>query len=69
MVRGEAGKTILHLLAKNGEADLIRPLLSKDNIDLDQRDQGGQTPLISAARNGHKEIVELLLAMDTIDPM
>jgi ankyrin repeat protein len=67
MVRGKEGNTILHLLAANGKADLISPLLSKDSINSDLSDQSGQTPLLYAAKNGHKEIVEMLLARDHID--
>jgi ankyrin repeat protein len=66
--RDKDGNTILHVLAKNGEADLIKSLLSKYDINPDPRNGHGETPLSSAAMNGHKEIVELLLLNDSVYP-
>jgi ankyrin repeat protein len=63
----ENGNTILHILAENGEAELIKPLLLKCNLDPDPRDSSGQTPFACAARNGQKEMVEMLLTIDSID--
>jgi ankyrin repeat protein len=48
MITDKSGNTVLHLLAQAGEADLIKPLLSKDNLNPDLRNMNGQTPLFYA---------------------
>jgi ankyrin repeat protein len=69
MAEDQMGSTILHLLAEEGEADLIDLLLLKGNIHPDPRNrQSGRTPLHFAAMNGRKETVELLLIKDGVNP-
>jgi ankyrin repeat protein len=66
--KDEKGNTILHLLAKNGEADLIYPLLLKDRVNPDPRNSNGETPLFCAVLNGHKETIKFLLMGDGVNP-
>jgi ankyrin repeat protein len=46
-IRGNNGNTLLHVLAENGEVDLINLLLSKD-IDPNLKNRRGRTPLFCA---------------------
>jgi ankyrin repeat protein len=66
-IKGENKNTILHLLATDGDSDLIEPLLPKC-LNPDPRNSRGQTPLSCVAMNGNKAIVKLLLMKDGVDP-
>jgi ankyrin repeat protein len=69
MTKDKEEWTILHLLAENGDADLIDTLLEKDNVDPDPRSNwNDQTPISCAAKNGHMEIVKLLIGKYNVNP-
>lgn len=59
--------TPLHEAAQNGYTEVVRLLLTQDDIETNIGDQSFETPLSSAARNGQIEVVKLLLAQDDIE--
>ncbi len=59
--RGKRGNSNLAELAMRNKMDMIRPLLKKKNIDLDEGNWTGRTALMYAARNRNAELVQLLL--------
>ena len=54
--------TLLCNASFNGQAGLVRELLSMPGIDVNLAHQNGMTPLYFAAQAGHAEVVKLLLA-------
>jgi ankyrin repeat protein len=55
------GWTPLHLAASTGDQNLIRRLLSYDDVDPKALTRHGSTPLLVAAETGVPEVVKLLL--------
>ncbi|KAI0974293.1 hypothetical protein F4678DRAFT_458259 [Xylaria arbuscula] len=55
----EASMTALHLAVRNGNADAVRFLLSRD-ADIDKPDYYGKTARDLALRGGHHEVVRFL---------
>jgi ankyrin repeat protein len=55
------GSTPLHIASSNGNAELVRLLLSKMRIDVNTRDNYGQSPMSLATQNGHIRIVKCFL--------
>ena len=53
--------TLLSFASFNGQAGLVRELLSMPGIDVNLAHQNGMTPLYFAAQAGHAEVVKLLL--------
>ena len=53
--------TLLCNASFNGQAGLVRELLSMPGIDVNLAHQNGMTPLYFAAQAGHAEVVKLLL--------
>ncbi len=53
--------TALHIAAHEGHIDLVRSLVTHDDINLEIQDSSGNTPLENAALAGHVDIVSLLL--------
>ncbi|XDG05302.1 hypothetical protein ABKA04_004917 [Annulohypoxylon sp. FPYF3050] len=67
MLRGEEGKTPLHLAAKRGCSVVIERLLSEGLLALESlQDKGGNTPLHIAILNGNYSVVDKLLRLRKI---
>lgn len=54
------GRTLLHVFAKNGWADLVEKALDA-GADIDARDRNGNTPLIDAASRGRVDAARVLI--------
>ena len=65
-LQDEGGRTILHLLAREGEGELMKLLLANDGIRPDPKDNWGRTPLSHAAE-GYEVVVRLLLNRQDIE--
>ena len=52
----------LMIAVKEGKADVVRALLSGNDVDVNSADGSGNTPLIEASRFGHDEIARALIA-------
>ena len=59
--------TPLNVAAKHGHADIVRLLLGKQGIDVNQANYDEQSPLLSAVKGGHTDVVRLLLEKQGID--
>ena len=59
-------RTILHLFAREGEAELMKLLLANHGIKPDSKDNCGRTPL-SYAADGHEAVVRLLLDRQDVE--
>ena len=56
----EEGKSLLHLNAKDGNAEFVQKLI-EDGADIEMKDRKhGSTPLLYACQNGHINIVKYL---------
>lgn len=51
----------LMIAAREGKADVVRALLSGNDVNLNIMDSQGNTPLIEAARFGHSDVVRALV--------
>ena len=64
-------RTILHYAAAYGQTDLIKLIVSHDDVDLDIRDKFGETPLHRAVRFRHDDVIALLIqsgaTVDAVD--
>jgi ankyrin repeat protein len=58
----EFGWTPLATACRNGNEETVSLLLTREDIEIDARDDDGFTPLNAAADNGHASIVSKLLA-------
>jgi ankyrin repeat protein len=47
--------------AREGKADVVRALLSTQDVNVSITDAQGNTPLIEAARFGHDDVVRALI--------
>ncbi|KAI0393770.1 hypothetical protein F5Y17DRAFT_287681 [Xylariaceae sp. FL0594] len=59
------GMTPLHWAAFNGFEDMVRLLLTRDDVDLALKDGFYRTPMLCAAEKHHTEIVQLLSPAQT----
>ena len=59
--KNKVGWTSLMLAVKNDHADMVKMLLAKDNLLLDEKNEDGDTALMLAAWNKHAGIAELLI--------
>ena len=60
--------TPLGWAARNGHEEVVRVLLSRDDIDPDKPGEYGMTPLAIAAWNEHEGVVKVLLGRDDVNP-
>jgi len=51
----------LMIAAREGKADLVRALLSGNDVNVNITDTQGNTPLIEAARFGHDDVARALI--------
>jgi len=51
----------LMVAAREGKADVVRALLSGNDVNVNIADAQGNTPLIEAARFGHNDVVRALI--------
>ncbi|KAL3471077.1 ankyrin repeat-containing domain protein [Aspergillus californicus] len=56
----EAGSTMLHVLANNGDAKLLNTLLTPNTMNADLRNGAKRTPLSIACEMGHLAVIQLL---------
>src|SRR4051812_22415159 len=49
------GRTPLSVAAENGHLEVVRLLLSRDDVEADSEDKSGRTPLSRAAAEGHED--------------
>ena len=56
-----AATSPLMVAAREGKPDVVRALLSGDNVDVNITDAQGNTPLIEAARFGHDSVARALV--------
>jgi hypothetical protein len=59
--------TGLHIAASFGLAGIVQPLLLREGVDVNSKDDWGRTPLWLAAETGHERVVQLLLAHEGVD--
>ncbi|XP_071084799.1 uncharacterized protein [Haliotis cracherodii] len=57
----KGGDTILHAACRGGDINIVKCVLSKDDVDVNCTDKSGMTPSMSAARWGYTEVVKLLI--------
>ena len=65
--RDQDGRTPLAVAAANGHDTMVKLLLERKDIEVDEKDNYGQTPLLFAAANGHETVVKLLLERKDIE--
>ena len=63
-----SGHTALHWAAKHGRPEVIKMLIGKPGVMVNQKTNGGYTPLHLAAIHGHEEVIELLIQTYKADP-
>jgi ankyrin repeat protein len=51
----------LMVAAREGKADVVRALLSGNDVNVNVTDAQGDTPLIGASRFGHDDVVRVLV--------
>jgi ankyrin repeat protein len=61
-------KTVLMNAALSGHFEMVKFILDRTDIDLEQADDLGQTPLYLAVLGGHEKVVKLLLSKQA-DPL
>ncbi|KAK0472466.1 hypothetical protein IW261DRAFT_1570822 [Armillaria novae-zelandiae] len=61
----------LGLAAQEGHLDMVKMLLARDDVDVNQTDpeRRYRTPLMEAARNGHPEVVRAILKSERMDSL
>ncbi|RYP07648.1 hypothetical protein DL764_002385 [Monosporascus ibericus] len=64
----EEGNTLLHIAAGNGDAVILKLLLTTGEVDPYLKNKSGDTPLHWAAQEGHEAIINVLLATGRVDP-
>ena len=65
--RDSWGQTPLSHAAVGGRVEIVRLLLTRDDVDMNSKDKNGRSPLSYAAENRHLGVVQLFLAQVGID--
>ncbi|XP_071085979.1 ankyrin repeat domain-containing protein 50-like [Haliotis cracherodii] len=55
------GNNILILACWGGNEEIVKYIISHDDVDIDGRGQSGRTPLMAAAYKGHGKVFDLLV--------
>ncbi|XP_048246276.1 ankyrin repeat domain-containing protein 17-like isoform X2 [Haliotis rufescens] len=55
------GNNILLLACWGGNEEIVKYIISHDDVDIDGRGQSGRTPLMAAAYKGHGKVFDLLV--------
>ncbi|XP_067683447.1 serine/threonine-protein phosphatase 6 regulatory ankyrin repeat subunit B-like [Haliotis asinina] len=55
------GYTVLHWACLGGSANIVKHLLSQENVDMNVKGTDGVTPLMAAGRNGHEQVFDMLV--------
>ncbi|XP_067676260.1 ankyrin repeat domain-containing protein 50-like [Haliotis asinina] len=55
------GINILHAACLGGDKEVVKYILSKNTLDINDRVRCGRTAVMLAAKNGHQDVVELLV--------
>ena len=64
----QRGSTPLVIAAEEGQADMVRFLLSRSDVDANAKSHyNNVTPIMRAAKNGHTEVVQLFLSCSAVD--
>ncbi|KAF4443334.1 Ankyrin repeat domain-containing 50 [Fusarium acutatum] len=66
-MKDQQGRTVLLWAIIHRRTDIVRQLISLDQIDLNVQDGNGLTPLSHAAQYGNEEIIRMLLEEPDID--
>lgn len=61
-LKDDDGDSVLHMACMSGNLDIVKYLLSRDDIDLDKRGKYGDTAVMVAALNGHRKSFDLLVS-------
>ncbi|CAI7628498.1 unnamed protein product [Penicillium palitans] len=64
---GEHDELILFTAAEHGQAEIVKILLARKNVEIDGRDMVRRTPFSRAAEKGHLDIMKMLLQAGEID--
>jgi len=63
------GMTALMWAAARGHSEVVKMLLQREGVNLNQKDvRWGSTPLSWAATKGHEGVVEVLLEREGVNP-
>jgi len=65
--RGDGGRTPLYWASTNGHFDVVRHLLSVNDIQVNQARDNGITALYMASQEGHVDVVRLLLGVEGVE--
>ncbi|OBT78240.1 hypothetical protein VF21_03031 [Pseudogymnoascus sp. 05NY08] len=61
------GRTPLSWAATEGQVEIVKLLVERDDVEVDSKDLNGRTPLSWAARWGHEATTKLLVGLDGVD--
>ena len=64
----DKGDTVLHRACRFGRPQIVKELLKRQDIDVNQGNLGNGSPLFIACQEGHDSVVELLLADPRVIP-
>ncbi|KAL7266006.1 hypothetical protein RUND412_011463, partial [Rhizina undulata] len=65
--RNYRGTMPIHLVARDGYGEGMKPLLEQIGVNLNAKNDNGWSPLYIAALYGHEEVVRLLIAQEGVD--
>ncbi|XP_067648869.1 uncharacterized protein [Haliotis asinina] len=57
------GNSVLHFAVLGGDMNVVKYLLSQDNIDINCWGEAGMTPLMTSAMHGRRELFDFLVRM------
>jgi len=63
-----SGRTPLAWAAHNGDEEVVKILLGREEVNPDKPDIEGLTPLSLASWNGHEQVVGILLGREEVNP-